>query len=129
MGPAALVLAAAAGSTADPVVVAAITAILSGGGVGAVASYRRARGGAQLDVLSAAKVLYDELHTQNVELKAKNAELAVQRDEARAHAVALADEVGRCNERVDELTVRVEARDETIQGLQLRLDSIADNHH
>lgn len=129
MGTAAVIAA-----SADPLLVAIVSTVLSGGAVGAVASYRRAKGGAQLDMLAAAKVLYDEQHVRLDEFQRLNRELEQQRDALERENGNMAREVARCNGRVDELVVHLEARDDTIRGLQdmikglqRRLDELADS--
>ena len=112
----------------DSLLAVLVVTLLSGGGLSALAAWRRARGGSQLDVLSAAKVIYDEQREQVEELRKANRELAVQRDQLAEHNAELAVELARCNERIDDLTVRLEAREETIDGLQQRLDAVTDGH-
>lgn len=105
MGPETL---AAGGGTADPVLIALVTTLLGGGTLSALAAWRRARGGAQLDVLTAAKVIYDELREQNDELRETNRELAEQRDQALEREATLIGEIAHCNERIAELQRRVD---------------------
>lgn len=112
MGPATLVLA----TSADPVLVAAVSALLSGGGISAIVASKRAKSGAQLDVLSAAKVIYDELREQVEELRedlddirARNAGLLEERDVLLNEKHELEREVGRLTTRICELERRLEA--------------------
>lgn len=116
------VILGAGGSGADPVIVAAITALLSGGGVSALLGYRRVRSGAQLDVLSAAKVIYEEQRQELIEVRGQSRELRIQRDAALEGQRVAIERMDACNERIDELEVKVVARQETIEGLQALLE-------
>lgn len=105
----------------DPLVVGVITALLSGSLVGAVASMRRARSGSQLDVLNAAKVLYDE---QRAELTALRRELDACSDDVRrleGERSALAERLGEVSFRLADAIRHLEERETEIDRLRARI--------
>jgi predicted RNase H-like nuclease (RuvC/YqgF family) len=65
-----LVAAADKGGT-DPLVVGVVTAIIGGGAIGAVATLMRAPKQGKLDLMNAAKILYEEQESQYNQVKAE----------------------------------------------------------
>ena len=105
MGPAAGL--AFATGLSDPVLVAVASSLLSGGTVSAFLGYRRVKSGAQLDVLSAAKVIYEEQRQELVEVREQARDLRIQRDEALEKVRSLEARLDDCHDRIEELERKV----------------------
>jgi peptidoglycan hydrolase CwlO-like protein len=108
-----LVAAADKGGGTDPLVVGVVTAIIGGGAIGAVATLMIAPKQGKLDLMNAAKILYEEQESQYQEVKTQLEE--VKRD------------VEECQVDRARLTRELEAERAEIKFLRERITYIEDN--
>jgi hypothetical protein len=87
----------------DPLVVALATALLSGGLLSALVAFLRAKPQGQLDVVTAAKDLYDRVEDDNERLRQENKTLQGLLEDQAGLNEQLIRQLRYCNDEIDRL--------------------------
>jgi septal ring factor EnvC (AmiA/AmiB activator) len=103
---------------ADPVLVGVVTALLGGGLASAIATAFRARKGAQLDAVQAAKILYDELRAELEDARAELAKAIARCSKLEDQRAALTDHLGDVAFRLTECHRELEEKNAEIADLR-----------